>query len=101
MTPLSYCEPPVNPRDITAEHYNLLDEIDTVTDRVRDTGNTLEIWNDFKAELADLDAPASITVWLEKLGPMLDEWLALEYRENSEKLASLIEIEEDFGMPWK
>ena len=101
MSRLSYCEPPVNPPEISAEHYALLDEIDAVTDKVRDTGNTLEIWNDFKAEIADLDAPASITVWLEKLGPMLDTWLVQEYKAQSEKLASLLNLEEDFGMPWK
>ena len=101
MSRLSYCEPPLNPPEVSAEHYALLDEIDTVTDKVRDTGNTLEIWHDFKAELADLDAPASITVWLDKLGPMLDAWLALEFKEQSEKLASLLNLEEEIGQPWK
>jgi hypothetical protein len=32
---------------------------------------------------------------------MIDEWLTLEFREQSEKLASLLNLEEDFGMPWK
>ena len=62
----------VNPPDVSAAHYALIDEIEAVTEQIEAIRGAQDAWSDFNHALHRLSPPAEIVAAWDVVGPWLN-----------------------------
>ena len=62
----------LNPPDVSAAHYALIDQIEIVTDQIENIREAQDAWADFNRALHHLSPPAEIVAVWDKIGPWLN-----------------------------
>lgn len=62
----------VYPRDVSAEHYDLIDQMEAVAEQIEGIRAAQDAWSDFNASLHFLTPPAEIVAAWDRVKPWLD-----------------------------